>query len=106
MPRSGRIGVIDTVLLRSSLRFRSYFHLISGARMFKSILQILSFIAPLFKTRIGLQIENLALRHQLCVLRRSVKRPKVRPPDRVLWSLLSRVWSGWKETLIFVKPDT
>jgi len=53
----------------------------------------LRFFARLFKTRIGLQTENLALRHQLCVLRRSVKRPKIRSADRVLWSLLARVWS-------------
>src|SRR5215467_10121341 len=30
-----------------------------------------------FKSRTALQAENLALRHQLAVLRRSVKRPKL-----------------------------
>ena len=63
-------------------------------------------LARPFKTRIHLQIEILALRHQLCVLQRGVKRPKIRPADRILWSLLSRFWSDWKEALIFVKPDT
>ena len=70
------------------------------------VLRLLRFIVPFFKTRIELQIENLALRHQLCVLHRGVKRPKIRPSDRVLWSLLSRTWSDWKDALIFVKPDT
>ena len=74
--------------------------------MFKSISQVIRFISPLFKTRAGLQAENIALRHQLCILQRSVKRPKIRPADRVLWSILSRYWSDWKEALIFVKPDT
>ena len=74
--------------------------------MFKSISQLFRFITPLFKTRIGLQVENLALRHQLCVLQRSVKRSKIRPADRVYWSLLSRVWSDWQDALIFVKPET
>ena len=74
--------------------------------MLDSILQLARCIAPFFKTRMGLQVENLTLCHQLCVLQRSVKRPKIRPTDRVLWSLLSQVCSDWKEALIFVKPDT
>jgi transposase InsO family protein len=53
-----------------------------------------------------LQVENLALRHQLGVLHRSVKRAKIRPADRVFWSILSRVWGDWKDALIFVKPET
>ena len=74
--------------------------------MFKSISQVIRFISPLFKTRAGLQTENVALRHQLCVLQRSVKRAKIRPSERVLWSILSRYWSDWKDALIFVNPDT
>ncbi|NLV44190.1 MAG: transposase family protein [Candidatus Hydrogenedentes bacterium] len=60
----------------------------------------------MFKSHSALCAENLALRHQLCVYQRSVKRPKVRPIDRILWGLLSRVWTRWKDALIFVKPDT
>lgn len=66
----------------------------------------LRFLFSLFKSRSALCAENLALRHQLCVYQRSIKRPKVRPADRILWSLLSRVWTGWKDALIFVKPET
>jgi hypothetical protein len=40
--------------------------------MFDPIFQLVGFITTLLKTRMGLQIENLALRHQLCVLQRSV----------------------------------
>jgi putative transposase len=58
------------------------------------------------KSRAELQAENLALRHQLCVYQRSVKRPKVRPADRILWSFLAKSWTGSKDALIFVKPDT
>ena len=50
--------------------------------------------------------ENLALRHQLGVLNRSVKRPKITDSDRLLWILLRRAFKDWKDTLIFVKPDT
>jgi hypothetical protein len=41
-----------------------------------------------FKSRATLQLENLALRHQLGVLRRSVKRPKLTSADRLLWAWL------------------
>jgi len=34
----------------------------------------------------ALQVENLALRHQLTVLHRSVKRPKLTSADRLLWA--------------------
>ena len=47
------------------------------------------FVAAVLKSRAGLQAENLALRHQLCVYQRNVKRPKVKPADRILLSLLA-----------------
>jgi transposase InsO family protein len=59
-----------------------------------------------FKSRAALQLENIALRHQLGVLHRSVKRPKLTPPDRVLWVWLSAVWNDWRSVLVIVKPDT
>ena len=58
------------------------------------------------KSRAALQLENVALRHQLSVLRRSVKRPKLIPPDRLLWTWLCEVWSDWRSALIIVKPET
>jgi transposase InsO family protein len=52
-------------------------------------------------------LENLALRHQLGVLRRSApKRLKLRPADRILWVWLRRVWLDWKSALLIVKPET
>lgn len=70
------------------------------------ILLVLMCLASNFKSRAALQAENLALRHELCVFQRSVKRAKVRPADRILWSFLAGVWSGWRDALIFVKPET
>jgi len=63
-------------------------------------------LPAMLRSRAGLQAENFALRHQLCVYKRNLKRPKVRPKDRILWSLLAKAWTGWKDALIFVKPDT
>jgi len=53
-----------------------------------------------------LALENLALRQQLAVLRRSVTKSRVEDSDRVFWILLRRFWKEWKDSLVFVKPDT
>jgi len=59
-----------------------------------------------FKSRAALHLENLALRHQLGVLQRSVKRPKLTPADRFFWARLSQFWSGWRSALVIVQPET
>src|SRR5258708_18191822 len=59
-----------------------------------------------FKSRATLHLENLALRHQLGVLRRSVKRPKLTSADRLLWAWLCEVWIDWRSSLVIVKPET
>jgi putative transposase len=63
-------------------------------------------LSSVFKTRAALQLENLALRHQLGVLHRSVKKPKLTPLDRLLWAWLCGVWADWRSALIVVKPAT
>src|SRR2546428_5507486 len=51
-------------------------------------------------------LENLALRHQLAVYKKTVTRPKVRRSDRVFWVALARVWAGWRQALVIVSPNT
>jgi putative transposase len=63
-------------------------------------------LSTAFKPRAALHMENLALRHQLGVLRRSVKRPKLTSADRLRWSWLSEVWSDWRSALVIVTPET
>src|ERR1035438_2176998 len=60
------------------------------------------------RTRVGLQAEVIALRHQLLVLeRRSQKlRNQLSVFDRLLWVGLSRIWPDWKSALRIVKPET
>jgi len=58
------------------------------------------------KKTFNLALENLALRQQLAIMKRSSKRPQLRPRDRLFWVVLSWFWSGWQEALIVVKPDT
>jgi len=53
-----------------------------------------------------LALENLALRQQIAVLQRSVKRPHLKKCDRHFWVLLSRIWTDWAKMLTIVKPET
>ena len=64
-----------------------------------------SFISA-FKTRRSLALENLALRQQLAVLQRSVRRSRLTDLDRGFWVLLRRVWTDWDNVLLIVKPET
>jgi len=40
------------------------------------------------------------------VYHQTVHRPRLRPTDRLFWAWLSRLWSGWQDTLAFVQPRT
>jgi len=53
-----------------------------------------------------LALENLALRHQLAVYKRTVPRLRLRRTDRLWWVWLARAWTGWREALVIVAPDT
>src|SRR5712692_2191998 len=70
------------------------------------LIALVAALSSVFKTRAALQLEKLALRHQLGVLHRSVKKPKLTPLDRLLWTWLCGVWADWRSALIVVKPET
>ena len=69
---------------------------------------VFAFLGASFRTRAALQLEILALRHQIGVLQRSVKRPKLSPADRCLWVWvwLSSVWDGWQSRVSIIKAAT
>jgi putative transposase len=67
---------------------------------------LLASIATWFRSHLALQMELIALRHQVAVYKESVARPKLQPADRLLWVWLSRLWPGWQDTLEFVQPRT
>jgi len=67
---------------------------------------VISFLVGTFRSRLSLQSENAALRHQLSVYRRALRRPVTTAGDRLLWSLLARLWLGWRGALFFVQPRT
>ena len=63
-------------------------------------------LRALVVNRARLAAENAALRHQLTVLQRSTRRPRLRRGDRIFWVWLSKLWSGWRDALVIVQPET
>ena len=62
--------------------------------------------ADLVRSKPDLLIENALLRHQLVVLRRSVKRPMLTPADRTLLVLLAGRLRSWRQALCIIQPNT
>ncbi len=56
----------------------------------------------LIEDRQRLALENVALRHQLAVLKRSVKRPKIQDSDRMFWILMKRMLNEWRSRAEFL----
>jgi putative transposase len=68
---------------------------------------MLHVLSSALKSRAALQLENIALRHQIGVLQRSAKkRLALNNSDRLFWIGFSRVWREWRSALVIVKPDT
>jgi hypothetical protein len=75
--------------------------------MFSLLLSVIFSIRSWFRSRAALQVEILALRNQLTVLKRSLRgRVRLKFADRLLWVGLSRLWSQWRSALLVVKPET
>jgi len=70
------------------------------------LIHLLRLIPFLFGGHRQLALENLALRQQLAVYKRTVNRPKLQRSDRLLWVWLSRVWPAWRQALVIVAPAT
>jgi putative transposase len=70
------------------------------------VLHLLRLIPFLVGGHRQLALENLALRQQLAVYKRTMPRPKLYTTDRLFWAGLARVWSGWRRALVMVSPDT
>jgi putative transposase len=51
-------------------------------------------------------IVELALRQQLATYDQQKTKPRLTPLDRAFWVTLSRLWPGWKQALVIVKPAT
>lgn len=67
---------------------------------------LIVFVTVSFRSRASLQLEVAALRHQLVSYKEEGRRPRIAPADRLLWSCVSRLWSGWRRALFIVQPRT
>jgi len=74
--------------------------------MITLLLHVLRLLPFLFGGHRQLAVENLALRQQLAVYKRTTARPKLRTTDRLFWIWLARVWAGWRQPLVIVTADT
>src|SRR5262245_44030989 len=70
------------------------------------LLALAAYLRASFRSRAALQLEVLALRHQLAVYQRHSARARIKVADRLLWAWLSRTWTGWRDVLVFVQPST
>jgi len=74
--------------------------------MFRFIVLSLGTLVRLSRARRSLLLENLALRQQLAVLKRRHPSPRIGLLDKLFWVAVRRFWSGWKQSLIVVTPET
>jgi putative transposase len=74
--------------------------------MITLVLHLLRLLPFLCAGQRQLALENLALRQQLAVYKRTGPRPRLRTMDRLVWVGLARVWAGWRQALVIVSPDT
>jgi putative transposase len=72
-----------------------------------SLIALVAALRSGLRSRVELQAEILALRHQLAVLQRHApRRPRLRSVDRLLWVLLSVLWPNGRQAIHIVTPDT
>ena len=74
--------------------------------MLAGLLVLLRSLALVCRGHRAVAFENLALRQQLAVFQRTVKRPPLRPSDRLFWVVLSHAWRNWRAALVIVQPGT
>jgi hypothetical protein len=104
-PRYSGLSLQKTPIDLQSLKLID-FHLLFWPAL-QRLFTVLGLLTSMFKTSARLRLENLALRQQLAVLRRSApKRLKLTPADRFFWVWLRRVWCDWKSALMIVKAET
>jgi putative transposase len=75
--------------------------------MFALITTLSSLLVCRFRSRAALELEVVALRHQLVVLRRQQPgRPRLTSLDRLLWVWLYRLWPRCLKVMVLVKSAT
>jgi len=74
--------------------------------MMKTLRNRVSAVWPMDKINLNMAMEIIAIRQQLAVMKQQNKRPKIGMFTRLFWVILSWIWSGWRDVLVIVTPDT
>ena len=74
--------------------------------MLAALVVVLRSLALICGGHRAVALENLALRQQLAVFKRTVRRPQLHHRDRLFWMLLANAWRDWRTALTIVHPDT
>jgi len=69
------------------------------------LLGVWTFLRALLGRSTAVTLENVALRHQLEVLRRATPRLRLRRRARIFWVCLSRLWTNWRASLVLAHPQ-
>ena len=74
----------------------------NGCFVLRLIPAFIAAVGALFRSRVDIALEVLALRQQVAVLKRQRPRPPLTRFDRFFWSSLRQVWPRWSDVLIIV----
>ncbi len=74
--------------------------------MIALVFAVIAYCRAFFIGRSPPRYGDCALRHELIVFKRKQPRPLLCSCDRAFWVALRRLWLGWVNALIMVKPDT
>jgi putative transposase len=74
--------------------------------MVAGLIHVVRLLIVLASRHRTLALENVALRQQLAVYRRTRPKPALRWSDRLFWIGLRLAWSDWKSALVVVRPAT
>jgi len=78
----------------------------SASLVYLLLRQVLQMLTQLARDDGAKDVELLVLRHEVAVLRRQVRRPKLEPADRVVLAALSRLLPRSRWPIFFVTPAT
>jgi hypothetical protein len=99
------LSLLKTVKCRKIYRFSRAMPIPSG--MITILSALVSMLPFRFRTRASPELEVVALRHQVIVLRRQrPRRARLFSTDRLLWIWLCRVRPQILDTFVLVKPAT
>jgi hypothetical protein len=74
--------------------------------MLEILISLFQSLEVWFRSNAKVQLQIIALRHQLAVSHRQHPKPAISKADRFFWAWLSRFWPDWRSALLIVKPAT